>query len=89
MCGKDRATGVGAKYMDDVVEVMIEEGEKWWILLLLHNNMLTFVINKLCKIFFCQRKKSKKDPLWNSFLIWDFECCLKKKKSCILGTLSF
>ena len=46
MCGKDRATGVGAKYMDDVVEVMTEEGEKWWILLL--HNMLKFVISKLC-----------------------------------------
>ena len=23
----------------------------------------------------CQRKKSRKDPLWNSFLVWDFECC--------------
>ena len=28
LCGRDRAIGVGAKYMDDAVEVMIEEGEK-------------------------------------------------------------
>ena len=47
LVGRDRATGIGAKYMDDAVEVMNEEGEKWWILLL-HNNMSTFVINKLC-----------------------------------------
>ena len=23
----------------------------------------------------CQRKKSRKDPLQNNFLVWDFECC--------------
>ena len=69
MCGKDRATGVGAKYMDDVVEVMTEEGEKWWILLL--HNMLKFVISKLCYWSLPNRK----DPLRNSFLVWDFECC--------------
>ena len=22
-----------------------------------------------------QRKKSRNDPLWNNFLVWDFECC--------------
>ena len=27
----------------------------------------------------CQRKKSRKYPLQNNFLVWDFECCLKKK----------
>ena len=83
MCGRDRATCIGAKYMDDAVEVMTKEGEKWWILLL-QNNMSTFVINKLCnwalpKISYaiepCQRKKCRKDPLRNSFLVWDFECC--------------
>ena len=47
LVGRDRATGIGAKYMDNAIEVMNEEGEKWWILLL-HNNMSTFVINKLC-----------------------------------------
>ena len=47
MCGRDRATCIGAKYMDDAVEVMTKEGEKWWILLL-QNNMSTFDINKLC-----------------------------------------
>ena len=72
MCGRDRATGIGAKYMDDVVEVMTEEGEKRWILLL-QNNMSTIVINKLCN-WALPRKKGRKDPLWNSFLVWDFEC---------------
>uniref|UniRef100_A0A7N2L2U7 Uncharacterized protein n=1 Tax=Quercus lobata TaxID=97700 RepID=A0A7N2L2U7_QUELO len=28
LCGRDRATGVGAQYMDDAVEVMTKEGEK-------------------------------------------------------------
>ena len=47
MCGRDRATCIGAKYMDDAVEVTTEEEEKRQILLL-QNNMSTFVINKLC-----------------------------------------
>ena len=47
LCGGDKATGVGAKYMDDAAEIMTEEWEKWWILLL-HNNTSTFGINKLC-----------------------------------------
>ena len=73
LCGRDSAIGVGAKYMDDAVEVMIKEGEKWWILLL-HNNMSTFVINKLCN-WALPKKKEWKGPLRNSFLVWDFECC--------------
>nr|POE97904.1 lysine-specific demethylase jmj25 [Quercus suber] len=28
LCGRDRATGVGTKYMDDAVEIIIEEREK-------------------------------------------------------------
>lgn len=52
----DRAIGVGAKYMDDAVEVMTEEGEKWWILLL-HNNTSTFGINKLCNWALTKKKE--------------------------------
>ena len=27
LCGRDRATGIGVEHMNDVVEVMAEEGE--------------------------------------------------------------
>ena len=52
----DRAIGVGAKYMDDAVEFMTEEGENWWILLL-HNNTSTFGINKLCNWALTKKKE--------------------------------
>ena len=71
MCGRGRSTGVGAKYMGDAVEIMIEEGEKWWILLL-HNNTSTFGIDKLFNWALPNKKKSRKDPLWNNFSVWDF-----------------
>ena len=73
LVGRDRATGIGAKYMDNAIEVMNEEGEKWWILLCTtprqHLVSISYAIEP------CQRKKSRKDPLRNSFLVWDFEYC--------------
>ena len=88
VCGRGRSTGVGAKYMDDAVEIMIEQGEKWWILLL-HNNTSTFGIDKLCNWAFPKKKKVEKVHFE---IIFQFEILnvVKKKKKipCILGTLS-
>ena len=67
MCGRDRAIGIGAKYMDDAVEVTTEEEEKRQILLL-QNNMST-LLSISYAIEPCQIKKSRKDPLRNSFLV--------------------